>query len=58
MAESAFAEFGRKLAGDFGISIARAADSDSDLPPSPPQFSPDAMRKAIEAAQKASGHQY
>ncbi|MCU1279685.1 MAG: hypothetical protein JWM53_3231, partial [bacterium] len=28
MAESAFEELGRKLAGDFGISIARPADAD------------------------------
>jgi hypothetical protein len=28
MAESAFGEFGRKLAGDFGISIAKPADAD------------------------------
>ncbi len=38
MAESAFSEFGRKLAGDFGISIAKPADADfaDDAPPPPP----------------------
>ena len=34
MAESAFEEFGRKLAGDFGVSIAKPADADfgNDVP--------------------------
>ena len=37
MAESAFEEFGRKLAGDFGVSVAKPADADygnDDAPPS------------------------
>jgi len=54
MAESAFEEFGRKLAGDFGISIAKPADADfgNDLPSSragtlPRGYSP-ALQKAID----------
>ena len=53
MAESAFAEFGRKLAGDFGISIAKPAEADfGDEPPSssavlPPGLSPE-MKKALD----------
>jgi curved DNA-binding protein CbpA len=39
MAESAFGELGRKLAGDFGISIAKPADADfGNAPSSPPRL--------------------
>lgn len=43
MAESAFDEFGRKLAGDFGVSIAKPAGADfdgagDDAPPPPTGF--------------------
>jgi curved DNA-binding protein CbpA len=55
MAEKAFEEFGRKLAGDFGISIAKPADADfGNDPPSSssraggvPGMSPE-LRKALD----------
>jgi hypothetical protein len=56
MAESAFGEFGRKLAGDFGISIAKLAEADfgGDSPSSSssraggvPGMSPE-LRKALD----------
>ncbi|HEX8954100.1 MAG TPA: hypothetical protein VF945_19730, partial [Polyangia bacterium] len=50
MAESAFGEFGRKLAGDFGITIEKPADADfGNTPPGtlPPGMSPE-MRKALD----------
>jgi hypothetical protein len=55
MAESAFDEFGRKLAGDFGVSIAKPADADfgnsssggSDDAPSKLGYSPE-LKKALD----------
>ena len=54
MAESAFEEFGRKLAGDFGVSIKKPADADfgNDPPPSTRAggaagFSPE-LQKALD----------
>jgi curved DNA-binding protein CbpA len=50
MAESAFEEFGRKLAGDFGVSVARPVDSDFNNEPAsslPPGLSPE-LKKALD----------
>lgn len=50
MAESAFDEFGRKLAGDFGVSIAKPADADfgnGDDAPSRAGYSPE-LQKALD----------
>ena len=53
MAESAFGEFGRKLAGDFGISIAKPVDADfgnesgSSSRSGAPGLSPE-MRKILD----------
>jgi len=51
MAESAFEEFGRKLAGDFGVSVARPVDSDFNNGPAssslPPGLSPE-LKKALD----------
>ena len=55
MAESAFGEFGRKLAGDFGIAIAKPADADFGNEPTgalPPGLSPE-VRKALDDLAKS-----
>jgi len=54
MAESAFGEFGRKLAGDFGISVAKPADADfGDDPAKAPRTLTPEMRKLIDDLAKS-----
>ncbi|HEY1586100.1 MAG TPA: tetratricopeptide repeat protein, partial [Polyangia bacterium] len=60
MAESAFEEFGRKLAGDFGISIAKPAEADFGNDPAEPgrkrstgAYSPE-LQKALDDIAKNS----